>query len=191
MATKKDNVSRRGFLGAIGAVTAAGAAAVTLPLPALAMPTKAARNWQSALTAWPDAVAEMKVQTDAVLARFRPAYFAEVQRFAEELKPQFAAGKLYDYRGDDGGDDHHGRHRLEAICAERFGVEVHRTTDAPYYEGDEVTAEMICAISPAHERWDPEEDWNHPGYCARACIADDVLAIARERGWYVPTEDES
>lgn len=197
MKTKRMNeVSRRSFIGTIGAA----AAATALPVGALAggitaaarsgktgnsvlpVSTGAAPDWRSACTAWPDAVAEMKAQTDAIVARFRPAYFEEVRKLAETLRPRIATEELSDYPADD--DDEtpflDGRHRLEELCAEHFGVVVTANRQTGECHGDEVLAEMICAVSPSAERWDPREDWSHPGYCAKACIADDVLRAAGE-----------
>lgn len=190
MAKTTNEVSRRGFIGAIGAAAATAAAAAAAAHPALALgaPTAAVGlRWTTALEAWPDAVAEMKAATDAIVARFRPAYLAEVRRFAEELRPRFESGELYGYRSE----DEDGMDRLENLCAERFGVEVRQVPDdVRYYVGDEETANMINAVSPSAPHWEPESEWNHPGYCAKACIAFDVIAVARALGFYEPTPDE-
>ena len=176
-----NTVSRRGFIATIGAAAAASA----VPSPARAK-AAAPRTWRSALAAWPEAVAAMKASSAAIVERFRPAYFAELRRFTEELRPRFAAGELYGYRGD---DDQEGQDRLEELCAERFGVEVRRVEGEEV--GDEITANMINAVSPSAEHWMPEEDWYHPGYCAQACAAFDVLAVARALGIHRPAPDEA
>lgn len=70
-------VSRRGFIGTIGAA----AAATALPLfPALARQPAPQGNWPGAVSTHADG--------------FRAAYLAELVRFAESLRPRFESGEL-------------------------------------------------------------------------------------------------
>ncbi len=193
MADKKNTtVSRRGFIGAIGAATAATA------LPAVALAAPAAEGAPS----WPDAVAGWsKAQAD-LIARYREPYIREVVRFAEELRPRFESGELRGLRDED--DERHEdareagteyefpNERLEDLAADRFGIVVRmvqREHGDRVHVGDKATASVIVAVSPSAEHWNAER-WAHPGYCAKACIAWDVLAVARALGFYEPIADE-
>jgi hypothetical protein len=163
--------TRRGFIGAIGAVATAAA----LPTPALGAHRRDLRAWREAF--------------GALVAEFRPAYFAEVARAAEDLRPRFEAGELHGYTDAD--DEAVGK--IEKACGERFGVqveEVDRGDGISTYEGDEVAAALVVAVSPAAvTSWDGH-DWYHPGHRALACVAYDVIAVARARGFYTPEPEE-
>ncbi len=184
------NVTRRGFMATIGV----GAAALALPADVAAAATNAAGparfaagTWAEAVHSWPAAVEAMKAQTDAIVAQFTPAYFAEVRRLAEENRERFApGGDLRSALGDsDGHREQKARDRVEALCAERFGLEVEEHGyEEP--EGDAVLGAMICRISPSATEWDVDGDedgnWNHPCYAAEACAGSDVLAVVRAWG---------
>ncbi|MFY3742457.1 hypothetical protein ACOQFB_00995 [Anaeromyxobacter sp. Red801] len=179
-------LTRRSFLTTVGV----GAAVVTAPGAAAAASGRARLAAGGAVQSWPVAVEAMKAAEESVLAQFRPAYLAEVERFAEELRPRFEKGDLRasvvvapgsagEERAKQAALD-----RLEGACAERFGVEVVR---AGYeVEGDDVLGRMICAVSPSAPSWDVDDgDWSHPCCAAQACACSDVVAVARRAGWGV------
>jgi hypothetical protein len=191
VAKTNNTVSRRGFIGAIGA---AAAASVLSPV-ALAAPATSGGpvRWTSATADWHAAQARL-------VERFRPAYLAELERFAEELRPGFVSGELRGYRDVDEGLGYDARQagdedyidpdaRLEELCAEHFGLEVEQAGST--YVGDEAMANLILAMSPAAEHWQPGTGWYHPANRATLCVAWDVLAIARALGIYEATADES
>lgn len=187
MARKNEGATRRGFLGSLGAAAA-------LPLfPTLATHAAPAGEGLDALASIGEA--------------FRSAYLAELARFAESLRPRFESGELRAYRspvddpkripGTTGwGDECFTRsnspqYALDRMAGEHFGITM-TTTRAPdgsdWYDGDALRAHMILAVSPHAEA--TGEGANHP--CDHACesIGWDLIAYARERGWYTPTEDE-
>ncbi len=137
----------------------------------------------------------------AVLEQLRAAYMAEVQRFAETLRPRFESGELRGYTDDDGVRDMRERpgkprpgawraplFRLEDLCEQHFGLDV----DAP--ETDAAAQEvfrrayLIRSVSPSDALL--TEDAQPIAGQATIAVAGDVLAIARARGWYEPTVDE-
>jgi len=180
MAGMKDSVtpvdvtsSRRRFIGALAAATAATA----LPTPASARST-GEPSWGACRGG---------------LAEFRRAYLAEVERFAEELRPRFGGGKLRGMTDEEMEDGQSGRtspyFKLEALCAARFGCAVTRDA-AGQLLGDVEASHLVLAFSPHAEI--VGDNWEHPGYHATTAVTWDVLEVARERGMYVPlpTEEE-
>ena len=190
-----DNVtSRRGFLG----VAAVGAAATLIPMQT-ALPC--GREEAVGATGWAEA--------KGMLEPFRAAYLAELERFALTLEPRFRSGELRATRSPE--DDQKripgttgwgaecftsGRSPQDEVgdlCAAHFRVEVTTTVDPEdegrsWFEGDEATAHLILAVSPHGPFID--DGYDHVAYQARDAIAWDVIALARARGWYVPTETE-
>lgn len=186
----RNGTTRRGFLAAVGA----GAAALAVPAGASAAPSAtmaparfAAGTWTEAIGAWPAAVEAMKIQTQAIVDQFLPAYLAEIGRLAEELRPRFLpGGDLYATVIDPEStqEERAGEvaiERLEELCTQRFGLEVGQKEYE--YVGDEALGTMIFAISPSREEWGIE--WNHPCYAATACAGSDVVAYAKRQGWGV------
>lgn len=175
-------LSRRSFLVA-GGVAAAGVA-VAAPVVQNAFPAGA-----------PAGRGPMNA-AETYRAAWRAAYFQELEQFAETLKPGFAAGEFYSFRDDSipgvsfGGGD--GQYALEEACVRHFGLRVeetiHEDGDASY-EGDSGTAHAILSASPHADS--TGEGAVHPCDHAKEAVAWDVIAIARERGWYTPTPDES
>ena len=168
---KNETVSRRGFIGAIGAATAAAA------LPSAALAT---------ISTWPNAA--------STLAFHRAEYLAEVERFALALRPRFAAGEL---RAFASGDDErfpgdrwlreHPMHVLEGLCGEHFGCRATRVAFA-YYTGPVGPSLMLLAVSPHGEA--TEGDWCHVSQWAQEAAAWDVLTVARKRGFYTMAPGE-
>jgi hypothetical protein len=167
--TAKTVVTRRSFIAA-GAVAGAG----TLALPGAALAGSTPADWRSHL------------------AGLRTAYLAELERFAEELRPRFEAGELRAGReGDNDWDDPPKnpkptpQDKVDALVAKRFGLEV---IEGDSLDGDATAAWLILAASP---HADPlEDEWQHPCYHAMVAAGWDLIALARERGWYTPTRDE-
>jgi hypothetical protein len=56
------------------------------------------------------------------------------------------------------------------------------------FDGDAARAYLVLAASPHAEA--TRNTQLHPGHHAQEAAAWDVIAIARARGWYTPTEDE-
>jgi hypothetical protein len=121
-----------------------------------------------------------------------PMYLAELESFAETLRPRFEAGELYGFRQDVGvSGDGEGEHRLERAIDAHFGLEVTRVTEDPKtWTGDEHAARAILALSPAADLVPDLDGYNHVAYAARECVLYDVLALARACRWYRPTKDE-
>lgn len=146
-------------------------------------------------TQWNEAKACWQAAQEALVARFRPEYLAEVVRLAETLRREFEAGGIYGYRGGDNGTAIESTpiERLEELCAEHFGIQVddeERDGNAYQVERDFMTARMILAVSPSADgASDPGVEAE--SFNARVAAAWDVLAVARARGWYNPTPDES
>lgn len=129
------------------------------------------------------------------LAALRDAYTAEVERLAQQLRPRFASGELRANTSDEyeGAPDLDAlpQGRLEAICAEHFGVgvtKIEHENGRVEYAGDERTAYLLLAVSPHTES--TCGDVYHPGYHAQDAAAWDVIALARKRGWYTPAPTE-
>jgi hypothetical protein len=171
-------VSRRGFIAAFGAATAAAA----LPAGAAAGPAAPAR--------WADA--------KGLIPALRAAYAAELERFAERLRPRFESGELRGFTDDDMEREFGDRSwvaplwKLEKLCAAHFGLEV-ATTEvddcSTTYEGDAEAAHLVLLASPS--RAETADCYYHECHHASAAVTADVLRIARERGWYRPTQDEA
>lgn len=135
----------------------------------------------------------------AAAASLRAAYLAEVERFAETLRPRFEAGELRGFRSGDGEMEfeHSPRNMLERLCAAHFGME---TTEHPgkrpgwtSIDGDDQGAYLILAVSAfasAVEEAAQGTFYDHPAHHAVEAISWDVLAVATSRGWYQMTEDE-
>ncbi len=123
----------------------------------------------------------------------RDAYLAALERFAATLRPAFESGELRGHR--DGDDEDGGRSpfwKVERLAATHFGVELTSAPDPDgecvVLRGDEQTAHLILAVSPnAPSICDGSA---HPCEHAMQAVACDVVAIARERRWYVPAENE-
>lgn len=166
----KTNPTRRGFLASVAAATAATA------LPATAE-ARTPTTWGA---------------LRAGLPGLRAAYLAELERFAETLRPRFAAGELRAFRDCDDGIEDAPPWMLERLCASHFGVEVTRSEDGyggEDHEGDMAAAYLILAASPRAEAL--LDTQVHPGYHAAEAAAWDVIAHARACGWYSPAPDES
>lgn len=124
-------------------------------------------------------------------AQFRPAYLAEIERFAqEEVRPRYEAGKIHAaarraarHAGDPGELQFQVAEQIEALAAKRFGLKV-KELPRGGYSGDEDTAHFIVAVSPSAARW-VGTGWTHPAYYAAACIGTDVLVIAKAQRWAV------
>ncbi len=144
----------------------------------------------------------------AVLEQLRAAYMAEVQRFAETLRPRFESGELRGYTDEDGERDERERRTrftlsgkprrgawrpplelLEDLCEAHFGLEVNAAeTDAAAQEVFQ-RAYLIRSVSPSDALL--TEDVQPIAGQAVVAVTGDVLAIARARGWYKPTADEA
>jgi hypothetical protein len=162
-----NDVSRRSF------IAACGAAAATAALPAVALGK--ASGWRSHLEP------------------LQRSIRAEVEAFAESVRPMFERGELYAARSPEDDDTPfpetaHGR--LEALVTEHFGLKVteRELGDFIEYDGDAVAAYALLACSPRGEAL--RSTHYHPAYHALEAISWDVIAIARARGWYVPTASE-
>jgi len=183
-----NGTTRRGFLGRLGAAAALAA-----------VPGACAAHGGAATGSGLDTVT-------ALGEALRAAYLAELARFAEALRPRFASGELRAYRdvddrqripGTTGWGDECFTHSespqylLGRIVGEHFGIE---WTEDPTSDGgvrsvgDSALAYAILAASPHADV--TGEGADHP--CDHACesVAWDVIAYARERGWYAPAEDE-
>lgn len=123
------------------------------------------------------------------LSVLRAAYLAEVERFAEGLRPRFEAGELrknvpsdYPAAQTPGAIPDTPMERLERLCEERFGLNGRRYYEARIPEV-EAAAHLVLAVSPhvvvAVDDDDGAMIWD------QAChaVALDVLASARSRGW--------
>jgi hypothetical protein len=181
----KDNVtSRRGFMAAMGFAAAATAVRAS-PVPGR--------------TSW--------AGIGGAIEALRAAYLAEVERFALELESRFRAGELraedeaidvYDYDSPETWHERCPQAKLERLVAQRFGLEVKKTTyvsrcgDSEHeyetFDGDTAAAYLILAVSPHGDAVGSES--YHPAYDARSCVVWDVIALARARRWYVPSDTE-
>lgn len=181
MAKGTGEVTRRGFIGAMGAA----AAAVAVPATVQAMP----RGWPGDWTP------------------FRAAYMAEIERLAEANRARFKAGELRaerdgDFEGLKSGNgiatpeemDNMPMGRCEGIVAAHFGLGVDRGVTEyggrplQTFDGDESAAYMVLACSP--HAADTDDNWNHPCFHARNAAAWDLITVARARGMYAPAADE-
>ncbi len=114
-------------------------------------------------------------------AAWRAAYLAEVERFAETLRPRFASGELRAERspeddqeripGTTGWGDECFTHDptpeevIERLVEEHFGIAVTKTPDAHggvVFDGDASAAHLILAVSPHSEATEDHVDfWVH------------------------------
>jgi hypothetical protein len=154
---------RRGFLAALGALTAAGA----LPRAAAAEPVRSSAPFDVYRAAW------------------RAAYLEVLEQLAASLRPGFEAGEFYAFRDAQGRGDDRGRWRVEDACSRYFGL----GTDGDWEAAAGGTAHMLLVASPRADVTGEGGDV-HPCDHAGEAVAWDVIAIARERGWYTPTADE-
>lgn len=106
----------------------------------------------------------------AALEILRNAYSLELERIAEELRPQFESGALGGYRGCDTppGEPYEDRNPLDDLEHEM----------AKRLVTEEVDEYLVMAITPS--MFDD---------CAREAAALDVLRVALARGWYKPKLD--
>lgn len=125
----------------------------------------------------------------------RAAYLARVEQFAESARSRFEAGTLYSYRDRDfrrADDDR----RSRALTPLERHTEYHPVVafqeairrDFLRENFDEAVAVMFCSPSAEHvpgDAGDPVQS------LAEDAILWDVLRIARSRGWYTATNDES
>lgn len=162
--------TRRGFLAGCGAAVAG--AAVTGAIVQTALP------WGTERVAGASAP---KDAAEAYRAAWRAAYLECLEELAESMRPGFQAGEYYSFRDR----DPEGQRRAEDACGRHFGL----GTQDEWEEGVGTgTARMILVASPHTEATGYGADY--PCDHAREAVAWDVIVIARERGWYVPTEDE-
>lgn len=113
----------------------------------------------------------------------RAAYQAEIERFAEQLRPRFEAGELHWIR--DSAESEAAMYRLVELVREHFGL-----AESEDHSGDTPRAHLVLALSAWAEETD-EGGWWHPASHAAEAAAWDVLTVARRRGWYVVPPDES
>jgi hypothetical protein len=167
---KTNGVSRRGFIGAVGAATAAAA----LPVGALAVGTAKRTN---------DRHGVMEPPADALEA-LRAYYVAAVAAVAAELRPRFESGELHGWREEDSrgmDDDRKGfapsPWRVEGECGERF------------VRGSMQRAYLVLAVSPSEvETFDGA--CADPRYHAAQAMAWDVIRFARAQGWTALAQGE-
>lgn len=175
MTTNREGTTRRGFMAACGAAAAATA------LPAVAI-GEAAGSGEKLRTP----------PRTALLEAWRALYRVELETLAEQLRPRFEAGQLRAFRDEDErvswDEAPHGQ--LEDLAAEYFGLGVKTRDDGLSVWKDEnpVVAHMILAVSPHAACTGGGAE--PPAHAAEAA-AWDLIAIARARRWYVPTEEES
>ncbi len=121
------------------------------------------------------------------LDELRRAYLAEVERFAETLRPRFESGELRgitDAEFEAGGDSP--LFRLEALCGRHFGLE---SKDGELVETHETfqTAYLIRSVSPGEVA---TEDAQPVVGQAIIALTHHVLALAKARGWWHPQPGE-
>jgi hypothetical protein len=149
------------------------------------MKTAMAKTWKETQGAW-------RMAYDRLIEQFRPLYFAEVQRLAEKLRPQFKAGRVGGILdAPDGEIDPEAIDRLEDVCADYFGVSEGRAWDDwDNPKADRMTAHLILAVSPsASYVCDGAMRGSTPSELATMAAANDVLACAIARRWHVPNEE--
>jgi hypothetical protein len=159
---------RRGFI-----VTAGLAAAATL-FPGRAQPGSTGGDAR-------------RSNLDEYRTAWRFAYLEVLEDLAQALKPRFEAGELYAFRDPDSKpSDYSGLKRVEDACSKHFGL---GSFESGWDDDNNGTARMILAVSP-HTEVTGEGGEVHPCDHAREAVAWDLIALARERGWYTPTADE-
>jgi hypothetical protein len=171
---------RRRFLGACGVIGAAALPCAAAGAAILA-PSAGLAGWS-----WADF-------RTGLIPSLQAAYLAELERFAETLRPRFESGELRAFRdGDENAAGTSPQWEVERLCAVHFGLQVTKSENASgweQYDGDAATAHAILAASP-HAEYTADVVYYHPADHATSSAAWDVIALARARGWYVPTPDE-
>lgn len=144
-------------------------------------------------------MANTKAWTATAVETLRRDYNRMIEEIAEALRPRFERGELHGWRESDNemeedeserwdgkGDRAELEHPLfvlEQECRERL------CGTAEYSDGDDLSTFLVLALSPSLvECWD---DSATPEGNAGEAAAYDVLRIARSRGWYEPTKDET
>lgn len=150
--------TRRGFIGV------AGLAAAATALPSVAG-ASGLNGWR-----WGDL-------RESLLPQLRAAYLAEVERFAEENRPQIESGEFGECD-----DDMSPRYALEDACGDRFGCRAVETEDGRSSTGDAGAALWVLAASPSADD-EVHAGFFHVAQAAQSALGTDVLAIARKRGW--------
>ncbi len=124
------------------------------------------------------------------LDELRRAYFAEVERFAETLRPRFESGELRGMTDEEfeakGGYERSPLHRLEGLCGRHFGLESKDGKPAETYEAFQ-TAYLIRSVSTGEVA---TEDAQPVVGQAITAITHDVLALAKAGGWWRPRPGE-
>lgn len=130
-----------------------------------------------------------RAAVEAAVAAFGAAYVGEMERLAEELEPEFREGKLHAYREK---DDRRALARgercpdpvlevLSPIVAEHLGF---RELQAAHLLALVSPQAGVVGVGDAGGLVELRD-------AAAEAVAWDVIAIARERGWYTPTSDEA
>jgi hypothetical protein len=120
---------------------------------------------------------------DSRLLSWRAAYFAELGRLAERLRPRFASGELRamtegEVARDGGATSPHWA--VERLCCAHFGLE----------DMDPATLRLLLDVSP-HAQVLADAGWTDDVWWLQAAIAWDLIALARARGLYVPAPGEA
>jgi hypothetical protein len=180
MAESQSTLSRRSFIAGVGASAAGAAAAV--PLVSLGSePAPAASTWS-------DAVARWREEFQRRIPTFRAAYLREIEALAEANRGRFLSGELHAGRDleeeawsmGDGEETMPGPDRVEALVEQHFGKA---------NEMDAATVAVLLECSPHVPPLAPF-GWNSDAQLFVVAAAWDVIAVARERGWYAVTPDE-
>jgi hypothetical protein len=109
----------------------------------------------------------------------RAAYMAEVERFAETLRPGFEAGALRAFTIEDGESGAlPPQFQLEELCSAHFCLS----------EMDDTVVALMLSLTPRAQAMAGWGDDNASRLTS--AIAWDVIAVAREREWYVPSPTE-
>lgn len=121
-----------------------------------------------------------------VIDQLRREYVAEVERFAETLRPRFEAGEFYASRNSGAA----GQTALGKLVIAHFGLAVAtlNSDGRVWHMADDVTVHVILAVSDSTD--ETSGNWIHAAHHAAAAATWDVVAHARRRGWYAPTTDE-
>jgi hypothetical protein len=129
-------------------------------------------DWERALDGWWVAY---RAQVPALSA----AYMLEVEQFAETLRPRFESGELRAFTAADGelgvGSPHF---ELEELCRAHFRAS----------EIDDVAVALMLQLTPRAQAMAGWGDTDRARL--ESAIAWDVIAVARRRGWYVPSPAE-
>jgi hypothetical protein len=137
-------------------------------------------------------VTALRVSKEFLLRPVRQWYQRELERLAEQLRPDFQAGRLFAWR-DWSTREEELRvtpptkdlfRRIEA----HFGLEAKESGN--WIEGDWETAHLILAASRYSDATD-NQSAEHAVQHAADAVFWDVVVMARERGWYKPAADES